>query len=50
MSSLINQNENLIDKLIPILENKGLTFPNKQDLILLLENREINKIFQYPLF
>ena len=47
MSSLINQNDNLIEKLIPILENKGLTIPSKQDLILLLENKDLNKMFQF---
>ena len=47
MSTLINQNNNLIEKLIPILENKGLVIPNKQDLVLLLENKDANKMFEF---
>ena len=50
MSTLINQNNNLIEKLIPILENKGLVIPNKQDLVLLLENKDINKKFEFIIY
>ncbi len=42
-----NLSDNLIEKLIPILDNKGVVIPSKQDLILLLENNDMKKIFQF---
>ncbi len=42
-----NLSDNLIEKLIPILDNKGVVIPSKQDLNLLLENNDMKKIFQF---
>ena len=42
-----NLSDNLIEKLIPILDNKGIVIPSKQDLNLLLENNDMKKIFQF---
>ena len=42
-----NLSYNLIEKLIPILDNKGVVIPSKQDLNLLLENNDMKKIFQF---
>ena len=42
-----NPNNDLVERIIEINKNKGYVLPSKQNIILLLNNPEVKKVFQF---